>query len=230
MSKITTLAIDATTKSASVALIENEVVLTEHFLNNGLTHSQNLMPMIENVLSLCNNPIIDEIAVTVGPGSFTGVRIAVSCVKGLSIVNDIPCKAVSAMEALAFNFIDEKGDAIICSLSDARCGRAYTALFELKDSTITRLTEDDCKELCEIEKEISIYKDKLILTGDGSELFVNQFAGYSAFLSSKNKKLIKASSVYYASVNKMIISADSLQPMYMQLPQAQRELNAKRKL
>lgn len=210
-----------------MAVVENSTIKAEYFLNNGLTHSQNLMPMVEFALNYFDKP--DTIAVTVGPGSFTGVRIAVSCVKGLAMIDEIPCVPVSSMEALAYNFYGSRYKGIICALSDARVQRAYTALFTIGNGKIERLTKDDCLEFAKIDEMLKDYNQDIYLVGDGAKIFAKSNTKYEKNIVDEKNLLTKASSVAFAAINKETISSNELQAVYLQLPQAQRELNNKLK-
>ena len=125
------LSIDSSTKAASVAVIDGNKISAEYFLNTGFTHSETLMPMIESALKHSASKLseLDLIAVTVGPGSFTGVRIGVASAKGLSFTSNIPVVGVSALEALAYNLKGMQGEFIVSAVIDARCSQVYNALF-----------------------------------------------------------------------------------------------------
>ena len=127
------LSVDSSAKTASVAVTDGTTLLSECFVNAGLTHSRTLMPMVDNALSQADLKIenIDAICVNAGPGSFTGIRIGVAAVKGLALATDKPCSGVSTLESIAYNFIDE--DAIICAAMDARCNQVYAALFNVEN-------------------------------------------------------------------------------------------------
>ena len=136
------LAMDSTATAASVALMEDGCLLGEFYMNVKLTHSQTLLPMAEQLLA-CTQVALQDIglfAVSAGPGSFTGVRIGVSAVKGLALAQSKPCVGVSTLEAMAYNA--GQLDGIACCLMDARCGQVYGALFEVGGGRVTRLTED----------------------------------------------------------------------------------------
>ncbi|MGN1138845.1 MAG: tRNA (adenosine(37)-N6)-threonylcarbamoyltransferase complex dimerization subunit type 1 TsaB, partial [Ruminococcus sp.] len=113
------LAFDSSAKSASVAILFDEKIIGSSFINTNITHSQTLVPMAEQLLKNTNLSIndIDALAVSVGPGSFTGVRIGVSVVKGIAMPLNLPCIAVSTLEAMAYNYIEK--DCIIVSTMDA---------------------------------------------------------------------------------------------------------------
>ena len=117
------LAIDSSAKSASVAITDDKNLLGEFFINVGLTHSQTLMPMVEDILKNTNLKIsnIDAFAVSSGPGSFTGLRIGIAAIKGMAFADEIPCIEVSTLYSMVYNFMGE--NAIICATMDARCNQ-----------------------------------------------------------------------------------------------------------
>ena len=125
-----TLGIDSSAVAASAALVEDGKLLGEFYCNTKQVHSQTLLPMVEGLLQTVGRSCgeLDAIAVSHGPGSFTGVRIGVSCVKGIALPKNIPCVGVSTLEAIAYSGIPYE-DAILCAVMDARCGQVYNALF-----------------------------------------------------------------------------------------------------
>ena len=133
------LSVECSASPASCAIIDDGKIRASSFINAKLTHSQTLMQMIINTLDnsatkLCD---IDQIAVAVGPGSFTGLRIGISAVKGLAAPNNMPCVPVSTLEGMAENFADR--DCVVCAVMDARCNQFYNALFKIKNGQITRI-------------------------------------------------------------------------------------------
>lgn len=224
------LAIDSSAKAASVAIIENKKLLGEFFVNVGLTHSQTLMPMVEDTLKNTNLKIsdINAFAVSVGPGSFTGLRIGVAAIKGMAFADDIPCIEVSTLYSMAYNLINE--DAIICAVMDARCNQVYNAVFDVCDEKITRLTPDRTISIEELYFELEKLEKKVILVGDGAVLCYNKNKNnLNLHLAHENKRFQRASSVAFAAYvaylndNATISSAD-LVPKYLRIPQAEREL------
>ena len=163
------LAVDSSSITASVALVEGEKVISEFFMNAGLTHSQTLAPMIDSVLKNANvDPSeIDLYAVTDGPGSFTGLRIAASTVKAMALAMNKPCVGVSSLEALAYNFCDFEG--LVCPCMDARRNQVYTALFRAKDKKIVRIIEDSADTIENLVRKLNEYDEKIEFVGDGSE-------------------------------------------------------------
>lgn len=148
------LAIDTSTAIASVALHDGSALLGSYTLSVKKKHSETILQMIEHLLKLTGTDFSDitAFAVTTGPGSFTGLRIGVSTVKGLAFASNKPCVAVSATEALAYNLLGTDG--ILCPVIDARRGNVYNALFSSSKGTITRLTEDRLIAIDELKEEL----------------------------------------------------------------------------
>ena len=230
------LSVECSASPASAAIIEDGKVLGSYFVNVKTTHSQTLMPMIASLLKSTSVDIgeIEGIAVAQGPGSFTGIRIGISAVKGLAVAKNIKCVGVSTLGAMAENFRDR--NAVICAVMDARCNQVYNALFKIKNGEISRLCEDRavmCEEL-KTELENSNFADaEIIVTGDGADLFY----GYVKDL--KNVKLAdeavkyqNARGVAFAAEKLFnegkTVSGEELLPVYLRLPQAERELKAKK--
>lgn len=227
------LAVECTASPVSVALAEDGKILGEYFLNQKTTHSQTLMPMVDSLLKVCNvTPNeIDAFAVTVGPGSFTGVRIGVSAVKGLAEPIDKPCIPVSVLEAMAYNM--EAVDCIVCAVMDARCNQFYNALFKVSDGKIERLCDDRAILKDELIKEVTELNNgslPIFAVGDGADIFYESAKDSvsSLKLTPEHLKYQRAFGVYKAAVAaKETVSAEELLPTYLRLPQAERELKAK---
>lgn len=227
-------ALDCASVSASVALTDSEVLLGESFTNVKLTHSQTLLPMAESLLSNCWVQLseTDVFAATVGPGSFTGVRIGVAALKGMADAAEKPCFGISALEAAAYPF--RAFDGIVCAVMDARCEQVYTASF----SGDARLTEDSAMKITELAVLLSEYNRPVLLAGDGAQKVLEAIGGHADFLltaASPQFCYPRASSVAYLAYEKIqkgepTVSSASLQPLYLRLPQAQRELNNKQKI
>ena len=148
------LAFESSAKAASVALVEDGVLLSEQFQNNGKTHSATLMPMAERILQDCGltPEDIDCVAVAIGPGSFTGVRIGVAAAKGFAWAADKPCCGVSTLQGMAAQMQMMRG--VICPVMDARRNQVYNALFESDGKTLTRLCEDRAISLEDLKKDL----------------------------------------------------------------------------
>lgn len=219
------LSVDSSAITASAALTENGKVIKSEFLNAGLTHSETLMPMIDKVMSGKKYSELDAIAVSAGPGSFTGVRIGVATVKGLAFVNNTPCVSVSTLEAAAYNFKDE--NAVICAVMDARRMQFYNALFKAESGKITRLCADRAIGLNELLPELSQYK-RVIAVGDGANLLCDNAELDNLERPSSDKIFQTAVGVAEAAQSKEKIAASALMPVYLRLSQAERELKLKK--
>ena len=167
------LAFETSAKAAGCALLEDGILLGESYLNTGMTHSQTLMVMAENLLKSCGfTPSdVDAVAAAAGPGSFTGVRIGVAAAKGFAWGREIPCCGVSTLEAMALGFGAWEG--FVVPVMDARRSQVYTALFEAKKGELTRVEEDQAIALEDWEKVLSQRSGPIFLVGDGSRLCYN---------------------------------------------------------
>ncbi len=219
------LSVDSSAVTASAALIEDGRVIKSEFINKGLTHSETLLPLIENVMEGCAYKRLDTIAVTAGPGSFTGVRIGVATVKGLAFPYDIPCISVSTLEAIAYNFTDE--NAVICAVMDARRMQFYNALFKVENGRVTRLCEDRAISIEALGEELKAYEN-VIIAGDGAELCYNNLNLENIALAEEDKRWQNGVGVSKAAENKKTIKAEALMPVYLRLSQAERELKLKK--
>lgn len=219
------LSVDSSAVTASVALTDGEKIIKSEFINAGLTHSETLLPMIKRVMEGHSFDELEAIAITAGPGSFTGVRIGVATVKGLAFNRNIPCISVSVLEAIAYNFCDE--DCIVCAVMDARRMQFYNALFEVKNGVVNRLCEDRAISIDDLRKEISGY-DRVIAAGDGAVLFYENIELEHVILADEEKRWQNGVGVSKAALNKEKISAAALMPVYLRLSQAERELKLKK--
>lgn len=220
------LSIDSSAITASAALVDNGKIIKSEFINAGLTHSETLLPMIKRVMQKTDFSSLDAIAITAGPGSFTGVRIGVATAKGLAFKNDIPCISVSTLEAIAYNFIDE--NCIICAVMDARRMQFYNAVFEIKNKQCSRLCNDRAISIEDLREDLKQY-DKVIIAGDGARLCFENIGLDNALLADEEKIYQNAVSVSRAAENKERIPASKLLPIYLRQSQAERELGLKKK-
>lgn len=221
------LAVDTSAVCASVAVTENGKILSECSTNTGLTHSRTLMPMIDSVLRNAEIDLdsIDFFACSVGPGSFTGVRIGVAAIKGLSDATKKKCIPVSTLEALAYNLSGQKVTAVC--VMDARCNQVYCAIFSVDGEKIERLTDDMALQIEELGEKLKEYQN-IVFVGDGAKLCHGKL-GYN--IAGKGNIYQRGSSVAFAAENdftpKKAVEAAVLMPTYLRLPQAERELRAK---
>ncbi len=220
------LGIDSSAKTAGCALYDGGKIIAEEFLNTADTHSKTLLPMIQDMLKNAGVSLseVDMAAVTTGPGSFTGLRIGVSLVKGLAMGAGFPCVGVSTLEAIAYNFL--RVDGIICACMDARRKQVYNALFKSENGVITRLCEDRAISAEELSAELSGFGGKVFLAGDGAELMDNFTVG-RYILAPCALRYQRGSGVCMAAERGEPVSAAALMPVYLRLPQAERERLAK---
>lgn len=219
------LSVDSSAVTASVALTDGENVINNEFVNAGLTHSETLLPMIKRVLGDTKVSDLDAIAVTAGPGSFTGVRIGVATVKGLAFEKNIPCISVSTLEAIAYNFADE--NVIVCAVMDARRMQFYNALFEIKNGKAIRLCDDRAISITDLREDLKKY-DRVVIAGDGAKLCFDNINLDNCTLAPNDKMYQNGIGVSRAAKDKKKISAFSLMPVYLRLSQAERELKLKK--
>ncbi|MCM1115413.1 MAG: tRNA (adenosine(37)-N6)-threonylcarbamoyltransferase complex dimerization subunit type 1 TsaB [Clostridium sp.] len=219
------LSVDSSAVTASAALTDGDEVIQSEFINAGLTHSETLLPMIKRVMAGHSYSDLDAIAVTAGPGSFTGVRIGVATVKGLAFYNNIPCVSVSALEAIACNFIGD--ECVVCAVMDARRMQFYNALFKISGGKALRLCPDRAISIDELRNELQQY-DKVIIAGDGAEICYNNIHLSNTVLADEAQRYQNGIGVARASADKNKIPAKELMPVYLRLSQAERELKLKR--
>ena len=226
---------DSTAKAASVALAEEEKVLSYFVADNGLTHSEILLPMAEAVLEEAKTvwDEVDAYAVTVGPGSFTGVRIGVATVKGLADPcmgePKANCIAVSTLEALAHNLAPLDG--VYVAVMDAKRGEVYNALFRSENGELVRLCPDRAISLSALGEElVEKYGTETVrLAGDGYDVAMAalsalplRIATTPPLLRIQNAASVAAVAAKVARRGEMLPPA-ALAPVYLRLPQAERD-------
>lgn len=164
------LAIDSTANTSTVALLENDTLISVYTVNTKNTHSQTLLPMVKSLLESSDVTVddIDAFAVSNGPGSFTGVRIGVATVKGLAFGKNKKCVAVSTTEALSVNL--EGFDGLVCPIMNARRGQVYTCIY--RDGK--PLIDECCMMLDELIPILEKYDESIFFTGDGYELILDR--------------------------------------------------------
>ncbi len=222
------LALDTTANTSSVALLENESLIGIYTVNTKNTHSETLLPMIKHLLETLRltNDDIDAYAVSNGPGSFTGVRIGVSTIKGLAFGKNKPCVEVSTIEALAQNL--EGFEGIICPIMNARRGQAYTGAF----LNGNRIIEDTCMMLADLIPMLEAYNQKIYFTGDGYSLIEELRATHPRIMHTpeplRYQSAYSVGAVAYKRLQKNETTTDSnLRVEYLRKPQAEREREEK---
>ena len=173
------LAVDTAGKTAAVAVLRDDVLLYEAQCNNGLTHSETLLPMIDTALKAAGLTVddLDVLGVTNGPGSFTGLRIGLAAVKGLAFPRETLCAPVSTLEALGAAHTGE--GTVLCAL-DARRAQVYSAAFDL--ATHQRLMDDDARAVADLSEFVENCKKPLFFVGDGAALCYNKYSNVPGVL------------------------------------------------
>ena len=219
------LGLESSAKAASVAVTEGGKLISQYYQASGLTHSRTLLAMAEDLLKNLDMGIgdMDAVAVAIGPGSFTGVRIGVSMVKGLAWAGDKPCVGVSTLEAMAWHGLAAGG--LICPVMDARRNQVYNALFRIENGRPVRLTEDRPIALKDLAEELKAMGERVFLVGDGAELSFRALTeqGIDCVLAPENLRMQDAWGVAMAAQDKEPGNADTLLPVYLRLSQAERE-------
>ncbi len=221
-----TLALESSAKAASAAVFEDDKMLAFAIQNAGLTHSRTLLPMAEELIKGLDRTMADVglVAVSRGPGSFTGLRIGLAEAKGLCWALQIPAVGVSTLEAMAFGGPVLDGQMLCCCM-DARRGQVYNALFTVEGGRPVRLTPDRAISVAELESELVARQEPWILLGDGAELCYNTLdrTQVTVFMAPEPLRIQNARGVALAARGKDPVSAHELLPVYLRLSQAERE-------
>ena len=223
------LAIETSAKSVSAAVVENGVPLASAYQNMGLTHSRTLMPLVDGMLSAAGLRVqdMDLLAAANGPGSFTGLRIGVSALKGLAWALEKPCCGVSTLAAMARNLAHMEG-LIICAM-DARRNQVYNALFLAHDGVLTRQCPDRAIGLAELAEEIKNRPEPKFVVGDGAGLCYNHLLAQDVPCRMAPPQLVMQNAVGVALAAEemaaagQVTTARDLVPVYLRLSQAERE-------
>lgn len=206
---------------------EQPRVIASGSLNTKLTHSQTLIPFMESLMKGADISLndIDTFAVSVGPGSFTGLRIGISAIKGMAFAQNKPVRPVSTLHGIAYNFTVT--DAIICAVMDARCNQVYNGFFRVQNGIVMRLCDDRALFIDELKEELAKYNERIILAGDGADLVYGKIDDGLVELAPPTLKYQSGTGICFASEQYSDISAEALMPLYLRLPQAERERLAK---
>ena len=223
------LAFETSAKAASVALLEGGKLLGESYQNTGLTHSQTLMVMAEDLLKQCGKAVDDLTAVAVaeGPGSFTGVRIGVAAAKGFAWGREIPCYGISTLEAMAVSLGAWEGH--VCACMDARRSQVYNALFYVNQGAVERFSQDRAIALSELKEELEHIDGPIFLVGDGAGLTYKTLAPEIPELILPPEHRLHQRAVGVALLVEKKAEAgengdgNALTPNYLRLSQAERE-------
>ena len=229
------LAIDSSSLVATVAILDEEKILAEYTINHKKTHSQTLLPMLGEIVKMIELDMqeIDAIAISGGPGSFTGLRIGSATAKGLGLALDKPLIHIPTLDAMAFNFY--KTEEIICPIMDARRNQVYTGMYTFRNGEFEVVLNQVPMGIDELIEKLNEMNKKVIFLGDGvpvfkgyieeNETFEVDFA--PAHLSRQKASSVGALGLVYYKEGK-IQTASEHGPEYLRLSQAERELNEKK--
>ena len=224
------LAIESSSLVASIAVLTDDITTAEYTINHKITHSQTLLPMIDDISQRIELDMkeIDAIAISGGPGSFTGLRIGSATAKGLGLALDIPLIHVSTLKAMAYNIFDS--ESLICPIMDARRAQTYTGVYHHNQGELDVLMDDCAIAIEELIEFLNGQGSKVIFIGDGIPVFRDIIAEkltvpYAFAPAGMNRQ--RASSVAILGkimYDKGIVeSADNHLPEYLRVSQAERE-------
>lgn len=228
------LAIDSSGLVASVALVEDDVLRAEYVINDKKTHSQTLLPMLEDLRERIDLELdtVDAIAIAAGPGSFTGLRIGSATAKGLGLALQKPLVEVPTLEALAYNLYGT--DKLVCPMMDARRSQVYTGLYEYRRQgesyELCALQEQCVVEVAQIVELCNQLGREVIFLGDGVPVYDTQlrerirvpYCLAPAHLNRQRAGSVAALGAVYASRGQTVSAAEH-QPIYLRKSQAERE-------
>ncbi len=226
-SEIKILALDSTADISSVSVCCGDRLVSEITNNTGNTHSQTLLPSVEQALKMAELSVddIDVFACSTGPGSFTGVRIGVATVKGIAYGRSKPCVPVSTLEALAYNLVGFNG--IICPVMNARRSQVYNALFKCDNGVISCLCPDRAISIADLDSELSGLEEPIYLCGDGYSITENGFCKTNISFVPVRYRYQSAYGVAQIALAKFsrgeFVSDTQLAPIYLRPSQAERE-------
>lgn len=223
------LGIESSSLVASVAVVEDELLTAEYTVNFKRTHSQTLLPMLDEIVRMTelNLETVDAIAVSAGPGSFTGLRIGSATGKGLGLALKKPLISVPTVDAMAYNLY---GNACwVCPVMDARRNQVYTGIYDNRDG-FSIIKEQCTMDILELAEELNLAGQKVIFLGDGVPVYKKQlqekirvpFLLAPAHLNRQRASAVAALGVRYYNAGKFLPAADH-SPVYLRKPQAERE-------
>lgn len=224
------IVLDSSGLVASVAIMEDDTLIGEYTINYKKTHSQTLLPMLDEVVNMTETDLesVDAIAIAKGPGSFTGLRIGSATAKGLGLALKKPIVSVPTVEALAYNLYESNG--YICPIMDARRNQVYTGIYQWKDGVFT-VVEDQCaRSIDETIDAINQLGEHVIFLGDGVPVFKDRIKEQAtvsvsfapAHLNRQRAGAVGSLAMEYYRAGK-IERAEDHQPEYLRKSQAERE-------
>lgn len=216
---MTVLGIDTSGKIASVAVANEEKVLSQTTVYTKLTHSQVILPICGDVLKNAGLELadIDGIAVSAGPGSYTGLRIGIAAVKAMCFALDKPCVGISTLESLAYNALLHKG--VICAVMAARLDLVYCGIFRSDGISLERLSPDRIMPLDDLKRELEAFEGDIVTVGDNAEILT----GDRFIIAPATLRLQLGPSLCMAAFGKELYSPDKLEAAYLEITKAEKD-------
>lgn len=231
------LALDSSGLVASVALVEDDNLVAEYTVNYKKTHSQTLLPMLDEIVKMTETRLedVDAVAVAAGPGSFTGLRIGSATAKGLGLALDKPVIGVPTVEGLAMNLYNT--EALVCPLMDARRNQVYTGIYRFLNGRLEVVKDQVAIGIEEIIEALNLIGKNVVFLGDGVPVYRQIIEDrisvpYSFAPAHVNKQRAAAIAVRAMDYWKAGIKGDTaaeFEPVYLRLSQAERERQEKEK-
>ena len=230
-----TLAIESSAAPVSVSLCHDGKIIAENYVHTKQTHSETLMPMVENLLKMTNLTIreIDLLAVSYGPGSFTGVRIGVAVVKGMAFKDNKDCYEVSTLDSIAYNCIYKDGKVVSCI--DARRNQVFNAVYSVSNGKLTKEVNDRSILIKDLYEELKDVEENIYFVGDGQDKVLDYFSEndmlkenfkFPEYLENVQRGTNTAMIAYNNQSGKK--KGKDILPQYLKLTQAEQELRKKR--
>ncbi len=223
------IGIESASMTASVAIVDDEVILAEYTINHKKTHSQTLLPMLDEIVRMTELDLqdVDAIAISGGPGSFTGLRIGSATAKGLGLALDKPLIHIPTLEAMAYNFCGT--EKLVCPMLDARRGQVFTAVYRVDGKLPVAVMEPAVLDLEELLAELQKLGEKVIFLGDGVKVLKEKGLGSHALscqvapphLSRERAAAVAALGLLYMKAGDTVTAAEE-KPEYLRVSQAER--------
>lgn len=224
------LAIDSSSIVASIALVNKETLIAEYTVNLKMTHSQTLLPMIDEIFKMTgiDKSELKAVAVTSGPGSFTGLRIGAATAKGIALALNIPVIDIPTLEGMAYNY--NHCNKLICPIMDARRSQVYTAVYRCSGEVLENVIQAAALPLNELIDKLNEIKEEVIFIGDGIPVFTNVIDDtleVKHYYAKQHLGRQKAGSIGALAWSKyesgQYMDSDAFAPNYFRMSQAERE-------
>ncbi|MGN0613499.1 MAG: tRNA (adenosine(37)-N6)-threonylcarbamoyltransferase complex dimerization subunit type 1 TsaB [Porcipelethomonas sp.] len=217
------LGIDTSGKTAAAALYEDGIMLGQSSVYTVKTQSQVILPMVKKLMSDCGRELsrLTLIAVSAGPGSYTGIRIGIAAVKAMAFALEIPCCAVSTLEGLAYG-CGHRG--YVCPVMKARKDLVYASVYDMSGGQARPVLEQQVISVTELDEFLKKIDGNVVITGDAGEDFLSEHRNPKYSLSPVHLRLQSGSGIILAAMNKKPQTDDEIQASYLQMVKAEKDL------